>query len=591
MNKLKKLIDTHFSTFRSKLTAAFILTSMIPLLLSITIALFIINSYLKKDAANLLASDASLEAQQIETRLEQIINMQNSLSSLFSSTLTQNNAVKDISSLSLSHFESLRTNVTSLEYIYNVKKIRIYSDFFPFTKGDSFHFFPLDDLAPDILHQLSSEPSGVNRLKAAYPSSESSLNIVSFHKTIKNIRGNTIAVYFIDIALDSVMKSILTPDSAKTAISILTTDSLVLFKSSDSISYPKELHSQALNRVYSSMDSKYQIIKKSKFTDWYYLFESSQGSSKMINQALFSGYLLVFSFTVLLCIISIIIFPHKLSKRIKRFSDTLNSLPDDKLSSSTVITLETFINTSGSGDEIDSIITTFSNLFQKNTQLNASVREHELEIEKSKFTILQEQINPHFLYNSLDTIRICMLMNKKETACGLIQSLSQFYRISLSKGKDIITIAQELDMIEAYLQIEQAGYDGRIHWHLNCCEQVSSFGIPKFTLQPIVENSIVHGDFTFSSSSLFIEIRVEYTDKINIIVSDNGPGISPDCLIELNQILASKTLAPATGYGLQNCCQRIRLHYGTSYGISMSSSPAGTQTTITLPPNLPPTRT
>ena len=146
MNKFKELINKHFSTFRSKLTAAFILTSMIPLLLSITIAMFIINSYLRKETINQLLSDASLEAQQIEARLGQIIDMQNALSSLFSSSLTPDNASKDISSLALSRFESLRANVTSLEYVYNVKKIRIYSDYFPFTNGDSFHFFPLTDL-------------------------------------------------------------------------------------------------------------------------------------------------------------------------------------------------------------------------------------------------------------------------------------------------------------------------------------------------------------------------------------------------------------------------------------------------------------
>ena len=156
MNKFKELINKHFSTFRSKLTAAFILTSMIPLLLSITIAMFIINSYLRKETINQLLSDASLEAQQIEARLGQIIDMQNALSSLFSSSLTPDNTSKDISSLALSRFESLRANVTSLEYVYNVKKIRIYSDYFPFTNGDSFHFFPLTDLDSSVLRQMQS---------------------------------------------------------------------------------------------------------------------------------------------------------------------------------------------------------------------------------------------------------------------------------------------------------------------------------------------------------------------------------------------------------------------------------------------------
>ena len=142
-------------------------------------------------------------------------------------------------------------------------------------------------------------------------------------------------------------------------------------------------------------------------------------------------------------------------------------------------------------------------------------------------------------------------------------------------------------MIEAYLQIEQAGYDGKITWKISCSGQASSFGIPKFTLQPIVENSIIHGDFASSPTPLSITITVEYKESIKIILKDNGPGIPPDRLKELNRLLASQTLVPTTGYGLQNCSQRIRLHYGPAYGLQITSTPKGTQTTLTLPPILP----
>ena len=476
-----------------------------------------------------------------------------------------------------------------MEYVYNVKKIRIYSDYFPFTNGDSFHFFPLTDLDSPVLRQIASESSGVNRLKAFSSAGTSTGSTASFYKAIKNISGTVIAVYFIDIDLPNTMKSILSPTTDTTALSLLDSKSGLLYSSTQDLLLPDPPDSYETNKVFSSENSRFRILKKSSYTDWYYLFESSKGSSKIVNQALLTGYLLVFSLTVLLCIIAVIIFPITLSKRIKYFSNTINNIPDEDLASSSAAgaILDTLVKDSTTGDEIDSIITTFSNLFKKNTQLNTAIRQHELEIEKSKFTILQEQINPHFLYNSLDTIRICMLMDKKETACRLIQSLSQFYRISLSKGKDIITIDQELRMIEAYLQIEQAGYDGKITWQISCSDRVSAFGIPKFTLQPIVENSIIHGDFISSPLPLSITITVEYTELLKITLKDNGPGIPPDRLTELNHLLASQTLVPTAGYGLQNCCQRIRLHYGPAYGIQITSTPKGTQTTLTLPKILP----
>lgn len=584
MDKIKKLINAHFSTYRSKLTTAFILTSMIPLLLSITIAIIIINSYLQKETVNQLVSDSSLEAQQLESKLEQIINMQNSLSSLFSSSLTPDNRYQSVSSLSLSRFESLRTNVTSLEYVNNVEKIRIYSDYFPFTTGDSFHFFPLEELDSDLLSRIISEPSGVNTLKYSVPKEASSSKIISFHKAIKNISGSVIAIYFIDVNLNNMLRGILSPDSGKPSVTLLQPDSRILYGSPES-AVPENLRTTKLNKVSSSGSSKKHILKKSNYTDLYYLFESSESNTGAVNQALLAGYLLVFSLTVFLCIIAVIIFPNALSKRIKRFSDTINGITDEELVSPAAAEdrLETLLPRADAGDEIDSIIITFSNLFRKNTQLNTSVRQHELEIEKSKFRILQEQINPHFLYNSLDTIRICMLMDKKGTACSLIQSLSQFYRISLSRGKDIITIGQELQMIEAYLQIEQAGYDGRITWQITSGSQASAFGIPKFTLQPIVENAIVHGNFSSLSENLLIKIQVEYTDKITIHVSDNGPGITERRREELNRLLSSQELISTSGYGLQNCCQRIRLHYGPSYGLKINDCGCGTMITLLLP--------
>lgn len=580
MNRLHSFINKKFSTFRSKLTVAFIFTSMIPLLLSITIAMSIINNHLEKEFQNQLMSDSILRIQQLENRLEQIVNMQSSLSSSFYTTLTPDNAEKDFSSLSLSRFMSLRSNITSLEYVYPFQKIRIYSDYFPFTSGDNIHFFPLSNLTPEILHTVSLKPFNLNKLDFLFSSDDTCPQTVSFHQTLRNISGNIITIYFIDFELSRVMKDIFSQDSSDISVAIILPESGILYESSGSINYPDKY--SCFNQVYT-LGSRYQLLLKSSYTDWYYLFESSPVSFVSVNHALFFSYLMVFSFTVLICIIAIMIFPNALSKRIRHFSETLNNIPEEALISPTKNPLDELINSPNPKDEIDDIIMGFYNLFEKNAQLNASIRNHEIEMEKSKFTILQEQINPHFLYNSLDTILICMLMDKKETACNLIKSLSHFYRISLSKGKDILSIKQELEMIESYLEIECVGYDEKIQWHINCEKAFSDAGIPKFTLQPIVENSILHGNFTITGQDLRVLIDVTCSDMIQITVSDNGPGIESTRLEEINKILSSENLNPAIGYGLQNCCQRIRLYFGPAYGIRIQSTDQGTQTIVTLP--------
>ncbi len=594
MNKGRRWILRYFSTFRSKLTWAFIFTAMIPLLSAIIIALVIINDYLRNDYMNNLDSNSKLKTQQIEAKLEQIISMQDSLSSTFSRALSFDSQKKDISSSSLSQFEVLRATVTSLEYVYDVKKIRIYSDMLPFTTGDSFHFFPLEDI-DSLLRDIALKTSGVNRLDYLYTPADAILSadevyidespsILSFYKVIKNIKGEIIAVYFIDVDVENMMDQILFSSENTVSLSVKDGEK-ILYSSVHAEKDVPALDDALFHIAYSASDSRYQTRTKSSFTDWIYEFELPGKELVNVNKALLLGEFLVFVFTVALCVTAVIIFPNAFSKRINYFSHAINDIQEEELTSSmdTGEILDDLIQDMDYRDEIDDIIISFSNLLKKNAQLNHRIQAHELEIEKSKLTILQEQISPHFLYNSLDTIRICMLMDKKETAGRLIQSLSQFYRISLSKGQDIICIRDELEMISSYLQIEYEGYDGRIKWDICCKPHIAECGIPKFTLQPIVENSIVHEDFSEPDFDLSIQIRVTCGDRIYIRISDNGPGIPLQKMKQINETLALANLVPTGNYGLQNCCQRIRLHYGEDYGIELLEASLGACVQITLP--------
>lgn len=580
---INKILNT-FRTFRSKLTLAFIITSMIPLLLSIFIALNIINNYLEKDSIQTLTSSANLETQQIEAKLEQIISMQNSLSSFFSTSLNASPSGKEISSSALSQFEVIRANVTSLEYVYGVERIRIYSDMLPFTSGDSFHFFPLDSLDPSLLNEVTGFLSGVNSLNFTYSSSDDT-ELISFYKMVKNIKSDIIAVYFIDINLEKTIDQLLSTAENSSVITI-SSGERVLYRHAGNPELEQELLSSDISDGNDDLRDNYHVERKSAFTDWNYSFTASKKELQKVNFALLSGYLFVFSFTILLCVASIVIFPNKLSKRIQHLSYVINGIDEEDLTTTSASEklLSLVPRTPDHKDEIDDIISSFYDLFQRNMQLNHAVQEHLLEIEKSKFTILREQINPHFLYNSLDTIRICMLMGKKEISCDLVQSLSQFYRISLSKGKEIITLKEELEMISSYLHIEYVGYDEHIRWTFLCPTELENCGIPKFTLQPIVENSIVHCDFFQPDFILSIEIRVfRQKNSIYILISDNGPGIPLEKLKELNTTISSEHFTHTGSYGLQNCSQRIRLHYGMPYGISLEHSSRGSCTCVRLP--------
>lgn len=119
--------------------------------------------------------------QQIESKLQQIIRLQESLSAFFSTSLYQN---KEISSASLARFQAIRANVTSSEYVYGIDRIRIYSDMIPFTSGDSFHFFPIKSLDSSLLEEISNTPFGANRLNILYRKIRPQLSVFTRYSKI-----------------------------------------------------------------------------------------------------------------------------------------------------------------------------------------------------------------------------------------------------------------------------------------------------------------------------------------------------------------------------------------------------------------------
>ena len=360
----------YFSTFRSKLTWAFIFTAMIPLLSAIIIALVIINDYLRNDYINNLNSNSKLKTQQIEAKLEQIISMQDSLSSTFSRALSYDSQKKDISSSSLSQFEVLRATVTSLEYVYDVKKIRIYSDMLPFTTGDSFHFFPLEDI-DSLIQDITLKPSGVNRLDYLYPYAKEGLtadgmksdelpSVLSFYKVIKNIKGKIIAVYFIDVDIDDMMEQIFAASENTVSVSI-TDGQKILYNSVRAKKNVSALDDALFHIVYSGSNSKYQMKTSSSFMNWSYVFELSGKELVNVNKALLLGEFLVFALTVMLCVCAVIIFPNAFSKRINYFSHAINNIRDEELTSSmaTGEILDDLIQDTEYRDEVDNIIISF----------------------------------------------------------------------------------------------------------------------------------------------------------------------------------------------------------------------------------------
>ncbi|WP_169449888.1 sensor histidine kinase [Cohnella laeviribosi] len=206
-------------------------------------------------------------------------------------------------------------------------------------------------------------------------------------------------------------------------------------------------------------------------------------------------------------------------------------------------------------------------------------------------TSLQNQINPHFLYNALESLRGRAILDNAPAIADMAQALARYFRYNISSKSDIVTIREELDNIGNYMKIQQFRFNNRFHIDIrhDPDDDVLDAIIPKLTLQPILENSIHHG-FERKLGDANIRIEIVRTRKnINILISDNGIGISKEKLKMLNERIEHFDLLKQEenqhlGLALPNINKRLKLLFGDEYGLHVSSiEGVGTDVELHIP--------
>lgn len=237
-----------------------------------------------------------------------------------------------------------------------------------------------------------------------------------------------------------------------------------------------------------------------------------------------------------------------------------------------------------SGDEIGFLAERFGVMNHNIKELTTGIYNEQTQKKEYELKMLQAQINPHFLYNCLDNISSLITDQKNETATAMVSHLGRYYRAILSKGRNIITIREELELIRAYLEIQLIRIPDLFTYEITVNEDILDFKILKMILQPIVENSVIHGFAGFKNSG---RIKIEGTlenQTVCILISDNGKGIPGG---SRSSIFAPTPTAIPKHFGLKNIQERIRLKHGEKYGISIKSEPGqGTQIGVRFPKTL-----
>ncbi len=222
-------------------------------------------------------------------------------------------------------------------------------------------------------------------------------------------------------------------------------------------------------------------------------------------------------------------------------------------------------------DELRNLADSFNNLAANMEELIEEVKEDEQKMRKADLRLLQEQINPHFLYNTLDTIVWLVEAEENEKAVSMVVELSNFFRIVLSKGKELITIGEEEQHIRSYLKIQEMRYRDIMEYDIQIDKVVYDYQIQKLTLQPIVENALYHG-LKEKRAKGFIHIHGEKEgDRIRFVVRDSGVGMDKNDLEELREAINRPCKETEKGFGLANVNERIKMYFGPEYGMTLRS--------------------
>lgn len=284
--------------------------------------------------------------------------------------------------------------------------------------------------------------------------------------------------------------------------------------------------------------------------------------------ALLLGLLFLVLFTA---ICSSLVFSRMISKPVKRLIHAMEEF-EDSASDFTYHAVE-------GSREIGELSQSFGHMVVQIQQLMEKVREEEITLRKAELRALQAQINPHFLYNTLDAIGWLCEEERTQDAVEMVNALAKLFRISISKGHEMITVEKELEHARSYLKIEKFRYK-QFTYSFDIEEECLHYYCNKITLQPIIENAIYHGlDRMVDEGEIQIGVHSR-GENLVFTVEDNGIGMTRE---QCREILEGSA-GDKTGIGIRNVNNRIKIYFGEQYGIQIDSElDEGTKVTIVMP--------
>ena len=383
--------------------------------------------------------------------------------------------------------------------------------------------------------------------------------VISVSREIADTNGENLGVLLIDVKYQALHEYLQNQETGKNSdIVILDEDNRIVYYKEIPYDISQEKYLKNLKNIeegYNRKENTVTVKYPIKNTHWMLIEISYMQEIESLKNHFFEMIVISCLASLLITVLISISVLRRITKPIKELEQHMNNFNND-LSK---------INLKG---DVSIEILSLQNHFNEMIDKIKYLREYEI-------NALYSQINPHFLYNTLDTIIWMAEFQDTEKVISITKALSNFFRISLSNGKEKIPLKEEINHIKEYLYIQKQRYEDKLEYKISIQEELENIEVPKIILQPFVENAIYHGIKNLDATGIISIYSQIIENKIELIIEDNGIGF---------EAAKKQELMKMGGVGIKNVNKRIQYYYGNEYGAKIDSSfKAGARIIITLP--------
>ena len=585
-----------FSSYQRRILVSFLVCSVLPLaIVSIFLFTFTYNIAKEKtlDSAKILHNQL---ATSISMRFSQVQNVSDSV--LYNVYCMVNEPTTSIRNY-MERYSDVSSTLSSFKNAFDFHSIIVYVDEELPISNHNLMFCSIKDLlesswcpedvistGTNVKWQFSSE----QKFPYVLNLSDDPCDVISCYRTFFNVKtGKLEYAYFINLRSEEFSKMIQNAyDTSEFVGYIVTQDGYITAHSNPESQGDVVDHKQmstvinASEEEFQENSNTYLITHQLPYTDWFFVTEIPKSYILENSYSLISILIIVLIVILTFDFLGSLFLSKSITKRIHLLSIVISKTKPGR-NNTDLQALDCMVQKPVElQDEVDRLAVHFKKLAETIDTSMEQILTISLREETLKFQLLQAKINPHFLYNILETIKAYQVIGKLDVSGQMISDLAQFYRMILKKSDDLITIGEEWQLSMLYLNLEARCKQDLFCWKVEMDSEIENFLICKFTLQPILENCILHG-MRRTDPKLFISVKVCYSDEeIVITISDNGNGIPQMRLHRLQESLRMGTVSTTEFFGICNVNARLSMYSEKNQILINSVEGKGTTVTIII---------